>query len=630
MRRARPVLEGLEERLVLSATASGLPVAAESSPAGGLFSSNFQKFVYTTPQGTHVLLQIIGRGSMQGTTVDSSGALHLLFSRTNASTKIMSDVHGGTGQAALASIYSRDLFTHDAANSESGIGATLIGTINLPKFNLLAGGTIDVTSGINILALNSVGPNTQIQLRQIPPSVTAGTTTTTTNENVTNNIISNGTFLVQTLAGSAGEFVSAGNIILTSTGGAPGPPPAPPGIVIKINQIKGSLQTANGQAVDPQTDAKIFGYDPVTGQVIRFSLDLNQSTGAVDPTFTPIQVEPPGSTAPVSLSLGRDGDGPSARLVLLVSANSKISVYDATYGTPLGSFTTPSDFNALASTDTITVGGNTQASQLQMIDVAASLSAGVATRPPDNLNNYSPPSGFSVLSGLTGLPGSNRVFDLTAALFNSFTPNQPVLGLLTVETSQATPLPTGGLLLTHQFSTVSEKAFSQNGTFIPIPNSTDPQLGNAMGSIDNSLAVNTAGAKPNTVRLFGPISLTPRGSITLNYPNQLSDLSESFRPDLAGTAIVDVQGDIQSFRGLSANGLVLNDTGNLNLVKTGLLTNSTIIGQPVGHIQTTLNNRSNVLIISSARVVHDRNGVKVIPTLRQIGPLSQPNNSPNP
>ena len=126
---------------------------------------------------------MIGRGSLQGTTVDSSGALHLLFSATNSFTKIMSDVHGGTGQAALASIYSRDLFAHDAANSLSGIGATLIGTINLPKFNLLAGGTIDVTSGINILALNSVGPNTQIQLRQIPasqePTTTSSTTSTT-------------------------------------------------------------------------------------------------------------------------------------------------------------------------------------------------------------------------------------------------------------------------------------------------------------------------------------------------------------------------------------------------------------------------------------------------------------------
>ena len=74
MRRARPVLEGLEERLALSASASGLSVATDGSPATGSFSSNFQKFVYTTPQGTHVLLQMIGRGSLQGTTVDSSGA----------------------------------------------------------------------------------------------------------------------------------------------------------------------------------------------------------------------------------------------------------------------------------------------------------------------------------------------------------------------------------------------------------------------------------------------------------------------------------------------------------------------------------------------------------------------------
>ncbi len=571
----------------------------------------------------------------------------------------MSDVHGGTGQAALASIYSRDLFEHGAANSQSGIGATLIGTINLPKFNLLAGGTVNVTSGINNLALNSVGPDTQIQLREIPASQepttttsttsTTGTTTTTspnltsgagsvTASGVSNNYITNA-FLVQTLAGSDGEFLSAGNLILTSTGGNPGPPPAPPGVVIKINQIHGSLAAAGGQPVDPQTDARIFGYDPVTGQVLRFSLDLNQSTGAVDPAFKPIQVEPPGSTAPVAVSVGRDGTGPRARLVLLVSANSRISVYDASYGTPLGSFAISPGINALGSTDTLTVAGNTTVpnplqsgtNQLQMIDVAASLSNGVATRPADNLSNYTPPGGFTMLPGLSGLPASNRVYDLTAALFNSFTPTQFNLGLLTVETSQGTPTSTGGLLLTHQFSTISEKAFTQNGTFVPIPNPTDPGLGTSMGSIDRSLAVNTAGTKPNTIQLYGQVSLTRRGTITLNYPDQLTDLSESFRPDLAGTAIIDVQGNIQSFRGLSANGLVLNDTGNLNLVKTGLLTNSTIIGQPVGHIQTPLNNRSNVLILSSARVVHDRNGVRrSFPTSRRSARSPSPTTAPIP
>ena len=219
----------------MSAAASGLPVAAESSPAGGLFSSNFHKFVYTTPQGTHVLLQIVGRGSLEGTTVDSSGALHLLFSQTNSFTKIMSDVHGGTGQAALASIYSRDLFEHGAANSLSGIGATLIGTINLPKFNLLAGGTVNVTSGINNPGpqlggsqhADSAPPDSRqpgaARRPRIDHARTTGTTTTTgsgltsgtgssTANGINNNFITNA-FLVQTLAGSTGEFVSAGNIL---------------------------------------------------------------------------------------------------------------------------------------------------------------------------------------------------------------------------------------------------------------------------------------------------------------------------------------------------------------------------------------------------------------------------------
>ena len=116
--------------------------------------------------------------------MDSSGALHLLFSKTNSFTKIVSNVHGGTGQADLASIYSRDLFNNGAAGSLSGIGASVLKTINLPNFNLIAGGTIDVTSGIDNLNLNSVGPNTQIQLRELPSTVTAGETTTTTSAGI--------------------------------------------------------------------------------------------------------------------------------------------------------------------------------------------------------------------------------------------------------------------------------------------------------------------------------------------------------------------------------------------------------------------------------------------------------------
>jgi hypothetical protein len=630
-------VEGLEERWVLSSNAGGLSVIADSSPAMGQFSANHQQFVYTTPQGTHVLLKIIGRGSLEGTTVDSSGALHLLFSGTNAFTKIFSDVHGGTGQADLASIYNRDLFNH-AANSLSGIGATLIGTINLPKFNLIDNGTVNVTSGINILALNSVGSNTQIQLRQIPPSVTAGTSTSTSNEDINNTYISNA-FLVQTLAGSDGEFISAGNIVLTSTPGNPGPPPAPPGIVIKINHINGSLQTSDGKPVNLQTDAKIFGYDATTGQVLQFSLDLNQSLGTLDKSFTPISV--PGSPASVGLSVGRDGN----RQVLLVSTSSQIYVYDATFGTSLGSFTAPPGFvvTSMGSTDAFTVIGDTApasssnmfSNQMQLIDVAASLSSPthVATSPGGSPIVYlGPPAGFALLSGLTGIPGSNRVYSATSATFNSFTPTQPVLGVVAVDTSQETPGPNGTLVLSHKFTTVTGKAVTQNGNFKPIPN-PDPLLGTSVGSVDRNLAFNMSTPAVNTIALYGQVSLDRRGTIKLDYSNPLTDLSETFRPDLAGTALVDVQGDIQSFRGLTANGLVLNDTGNLNLLKTGTITNSTILAQPITHIQTSISLNSNVMLISSStfHFISKRHPLLTVnPSLQQIGPLSQPNDSPNP
>ncbi len=60
--------------------------------------------------------------------------------------------------------------------------------INLPNFNLIAGGTIDVTSGIGNLNLNSVGPNTQIELRELPTSYLTTFATANSNSGVTANI----------------------------------------------------------------------------------------------------------------------------------------------------------------------------------------------------------------------------------------------------------------------------------------------------------------------------------------------------------------------------------------------------------------------------------------------------------
>ncbi|QEH35361.1 hypothetical protein OJF2_39120 [Aquisphaera giovannonii] len=626
-RKVRPMLEGLEARWVLSAASAG---AVAGAAAGGTFSEGFRSFRYTTPQGTHVQIQMVGVGSLEGTTVDASGALHLLYSKTNSYSKITSSVHGGTGKASLASIYHRDQYLHGATNSLSGVGASVIKMINLNSFNLVAGGHINATGGINTLSLNSVGPATQIQLRALPSDVTAGSTsgtTTSTSEGTSTNVISD-VFLVQSLAGVTGEFVSAGNILLQSDPTSPSPPPAPPGVILKINRINGNVSSVP----DLLTDARIFGYDAASGQIYRFSLDLAQNSGAVDPTFAPIQVQPAGSTGQVALSVGRDGN----ELVLMAATGSRVAVYNATTGAPVGSFAIPAGIDMLGSTDTVTVMGSVQANQLQMIDVAASLAAGSAVPAAgSSAATYSPQAGVGFVGGLTGHPGSNQVYSTIAATFNSLTPTVTQLGELTVNTSAAVPNPTGGLTLKQVFSTASQNPIQVGGQYVPVSPSNNPSLtGVPLGSIDAYLAFNniglSSGQYTNTIGVLGPQSLKTYATIKLNAPGPITDLSESFRPDLNGSAasgtgpaLIDVQGDIQSLRGLSANGLVLNDTGYLNLIRTGTLTNSTIVAQPIGHVKTSPANRKNVTLISTSnRDYGTRGGVTLVKNLRQIGPLS--------
>jgi hypothetical protein len=69
--------------------------------------------------------------------------------------------------------------------------------------------------------------------------------------------------------------------------------------------------------------------------------------------------------------------------------------------------------------------------------------------------------------------------------------------------------------------------------------------------------------------------------------------------------------------------MVVNDTGNLNLVQFDSVANSTIVGQPINHLK--INHRSNVSIVSSKRDVGTRNDVTIVNGLQPIGPLTQPN-----
>ena len=153
-------------------------------------------------------------------------------------------------------------------------------------------------------------------------------------------------------------------------------------------------------------------------------------------------------------------------------------------------------------------------------------------------------------------------------------------------------------------------------------------LNNALGSIDQNLALFTGqavapgGAEVDKVTLFNPVTLATKKTIALNDPNPLSSLSSSFRPALAGAALVDVQGNTQSFKAHSTQGLVFSGEGNVNLVKIAVASDTTIIGYPFGHAA--IPNRSNVTIVSSTRSVGTRNGVVELPNLQPTGPLSLP------
>ena len=126
-----------------------------------------------------------------------------------------------------------------------------------------------------------------------------------------------------------------------------------------------------------------------------------------------------------------------------------------------------------------------------------------------------------------------------------------------------------GTTLFNQFTAVSDTAIKSRGNYVNVsPTSTAGQIGDALGNVDGSLAlVTSASSGTNSVTLYNPSSLASRGTISVNYPDLITALSRNFRTDLTGSALIDIQGDVQSIRGGTANGLVLNDTGNLALVK---------------------------------------------------------------
>ncbi len=702
--RARPVIEGLEDRRLLSGGAHRS--VDQAATAGGVLSAKGQVFRYVTPQGGITTLRVVGVGTLAGTTVDSSGALHLVYGGTNVYSKITGQVSGGNGQATLASILNSQLIASGQPASLSGAGGTPVASVLLHSFNLEAGGTIILTPGVTSLVLDSIGANTNIQLRTLPPapsyrilpanagntaggasglygqlvtssntsSVASSSSTSSNNTGTQQNSNSStggvpatglsptetivGTTIVpivtgnsslfssgstgssstleagqtesitsaqgvtlsyvsdggrdQVLTGVSGGFTAQPNLLEPLAPGQPATePPAPPGIIIKANSIGGAPRTA----INPLTDSKIFGYDPATGQLLRFNLNLKTDTGAVDPSFAPIRV--PGAPTVAGVNLAHDG----SLLVVLVTSGSTVYAYNADTGAPVGSFATALPVNSIATAGNITVLGSALINQLHMIDLQASLQTGTV-HALDSTTPFIPQSEVYLLGGVTGVPGSNNLYATVGAHFSTVQPDQFQLGIESIGTIVVSASANGSAVF-DQFTAISRTGLVSNGNYTAVkttPVIPSGQVGHALGAVDQNLALDTGVTNGNNIlKLLAPSTLASKGTISLSYPNPLNAISESFRTDVGGAALIDVQGDVQSIRGNTANGLFLNDTGNLATVKIQNMANSTIVGQPLSHVE--VPRRTNTTIYTSSREVGNRNGATQVLNIQPIGPL---------
>ncbi len=605
----RPVLEGLEDRRLLS---------------GGVSTPPLKELAYSTPQGSRVTITLYGPGTLAGSTESADGALNLVYEGTTSASGIIARVGGRSRTAYLATIKDAAIPLGDL----SGVGATPVGIVNLRNFNLIPGGAINMTGGVGSLFLNSMASNSQVHLSSIITTTTsAGTTESSgslastqsvattpsasstsppafslTSPSSSSSTSASATTPVTSVSTFATSISSTSTTTITKIT-VPGVKPSfgqdATGANVVINHIN-----AQAQQFPAVGDPQIYGYDPTSNSLIRFDALTGNATLTI-----PLSGFMATSTAGVSL--GRD----AGSLVVLAGSGTTIDAFNASTGAFVGGFSTAdlaskgiTSVDGLASTDVNTYvidsTSNTTGTVVQ-IDLTKSLATGsaVAIGAP-----YSPKNHFFLSGAATGVPAKPVLYLGGTAAFISATPDQVQNGVLAA---------------TYQNGNLTEQTRGQltQPASVAAPNPTS--IPRALGSVEENLALDTGVQNGvNVVQLYSATSLAHIGTITLKDPNLLTDLSGSFHPELAGTALVDVQGNLRSFRSLKANGLVVNDNGFLNLVQINSLANSEVIGQPVGH--TRIHMRNNVLILSADRVVGIRGGVFTVPNLLPVGPLTLP------
>ena len=279
----------------------------------------------------------------------------------------------------------------------------------------------------------------------------------------------------------------------------------------------------------------------------------------------------------------------------------------------VGSFTTTrfqSPINSIGSTDTLTVLGSFQIQH----SVQSAPGDQPDREPADRsaqpawaaLSPTRRTAGFTLLGGLTGLPGSNSLYATVAAL-RHVPAAQYQLGEQRSVPVSVNDSRTWHSKLSYQVQhRGTASAVTQIGAFTPVtPNRPDRDPARA-GPGQHRSKPRSGGRRLQRHQHDQPLVRRRRSRST----TPISGRPERDLPTGSRRLGLDRHpGNVQSIRGGSATGMVLNDNGNLNLVKFASVTNSTIVGQPVSHLQ--IPNRSHVTVLTPARTAGSRNGVTV-------------------
>lgn len=461
----------------------------------------------------------------------------------------------------------------------------------------------------------------------------------------------------------AGGGVNSSQVLATSASSSSTvtvtAPSLPPGADIVIKHVRGTPRTT------PLAPPQIFAYDGTINALVRF----DATTGAL------LQAIPLGTApgAPVAgVTLGRD----NGHLVALVGTGQTVLAFDAITGAPVGSFTTANLESQLKLTN-LSLAGLGSSNVQTILTFNATDSAGNAVGDAATINVteslatgkavtvgslFAPTRQFALDGGATGLAGVDQLVVGGAGYFDAYQPNTTEPGILVLNSNGGTlseaarfalpatpatpavktpPAPSGDIgSIDNDIAAVTSVANNVNtvtlyhvvsSTLTANPStSTTANVKTSSTGATNATSRSTTGNALNTVAGSGAGTVTVQstqleadGTVNLQDPHPLTGLSESFHPELAGAALVDVvSGTVNMFKTIDATGLMLNSTGQITHVQAVSMNDSAVVGRPIKYANIAA--RNNTLLLSTTRPLGTAQGVTVNPSLRQVGPLTLP------